>query len=109
MGVSPADMAAQITEAGADIIGTNCGQGPEQMVGIVEQLRAAAPGTPVMVQANAGLPVRQGDVDIFPESPEHMAGFIPALVKAGASIIGGCCGTTPDHIKAIAAAANQLG
>jgi 5-methyltetrahydrofolate--homocysteine methyltransferase len=108
MGVSPADMAAEMTAAGADIIGTNCGQGPEQMVGIVEQLRAAAPDTPIMVQANAGLPVRQGDTDVFPETPERMAGFIAALVKAGASIVGGCCGTTPDHIRAIAAAARKL-
>jgi len=109
MGVSPADMAAEMIAAGADIIGTNCGQGPEQMVGIVEQLRAAAPDTPIMVQANAGLPVRQGDVDVFPETPERMASFVPALVKAGAGIVGGCCGTTPDHIRAITAAAKKLG
>ena len=108
MGVSPADMAAEIGAAGADVIGTNCGQGPEQMVGIVQQLRAAAPATPIMVQANAGLPVRQGDIDVFPETPERMASFVPALVKAGANIVGGCCGTTPNHIRAIAAAAIKL-
>jgi 5-methyltetrahydrofolate--homocysteine methyltransferase len=108
MGVSPADMAAEMLEAGADIIGTNCGQGPEQMVGIVEQLRAAAPDTPIMVQANAGLPVRQGDADVFPETPERMAGFVAALVNAGARIVGGCCGATPDHIRAIAAAVKKL-
>lgn len=108
MGVSPADMAAEIIAAGADIIGTNCGQGPEQMIGIVEQLRAAAPTTPIMVQANAGLPVRQGDADVFPETPEHMASFVPRLVQAGAGIVGGCCGTTPAHIRAIVAAAKQV-
>jgi 5-methyltetrahydrofolate--homocysteine methyltransferase len=109
MGTSPAEMAEQMTAAGADIVGTNCGQGPEQMVAIVEQMRAAVPNTPIMVQANAGLPTRVGDADVFPESPEHMASFVAKLVDAGARIVGGCCGTTPAHIQAIAAAARQAG
>ena len=101
MGVSPADMAAAALVAGADIIGSNCGQGLEDMVVIAAQLRAAAPGTPIMVQANAGLPVRVDDVDTFPETPADMAARVPALLEAGATIVGGCCGTTPDHIAAI--------
>lgn len=107
MGVSPAEMAAAMTESGAHIVGTNCGQGPAGMVDIVAQMKAAVPDAIVMVQANAGLPIRQGDADVFPETPEDMVAKVPDLVAAGASIIGGCCGTTPDHIAAIAAAVKQ--
>jgi len=101
MGVSPAGMARAILEAGADIIGTNCGQGPEGMIGIIREIRATAPDAPIIVQANAGLPVRVNDTDTFPETPDMMAARVPDLIAAGANIIGGCCGTTPDHIRAI--------
>jgi len=101
MGVSPSDAAKAALEAGADIIGTNCGQGPAGMVDIVKEMRTTAPDTPIIVQANAGLPVRVGDVDTFPETPDMMAQRVPDLIAAGAAIIGGCCGTTPDHVRAI--------
>jgi len=101
MGVSPADMAAAAREAGADVIGANCGQGGEQMIGIVKELRAAAPDTPILVQANAGRPVQTDAGTSFPETPAVTAGWVAELVAAGANIIGGCCGTTPDHIRAI--------
>ena len=101
MGVAPAEMAAVITDAGVDIIGTNCGNGMERMVDIVKEVRAAAPDTPILVHANAGAPVNVDGVDTFPETPEDMRKRVPALVAAGANIIGGCCGTTPEHIKAI--------
>jgi 5-methyltetrahydrofolate--homocysteine methyltransferase len=98
-------MAAALTEAGAHIIGTNCGNGFERMIEIVREIRAAAPSMPVLVHANAGLPeVCDGKVS-FPESPSYMAGMVPALISAGANIIGGCCGTTPAHIREIRAAA----
>jgi 5-methyltetrahydrofolate--homocysteine methyltransferase len=105
MGVSPTDMATAMTEAGADIIGTNCGQGPEGMVDIVKEIRSAVPDASIIVQANAGLPVRVGEIDTFPESPEMMASRVPDLIDAGANILGGCCGTTPGHIRAMAQAA----
>lgn len=104
MGVSPEQFAEEILGAGADIIGTNCGNGIERMIEIVKALRAAAPEIPILVHANAGLPKNVNGTDVFPESPEEMAEKIPALVEAGANIIGGCCGTTPAHIKAIKAA-----
>jgi 5-methyltetrahydrofolate--homocysteine methyltransferase len=104
MGVSPADMAAALVDAGAQIIGTNCGNGFERMIDIVKEIRAACPGMPVLVHANAGLPeVCDGHVR-FPESPSYMAGMVPGLIRAGANIVGGCCGTTPAHIKEIRAA-----
>jgi 5-methyltetrahydrofolate--homocysteine methyltransferase len=101
MGVSPVQAAEAALEAGADIIGANCGNGMERMVEIVREMRAAFPSAPILVHANAGLPVNRNGVDVFPETPEMMAGYVDALIDAGANIVGGCCGTTPAHIKAI--------
>ncbi len=106
MGISPAEMAESCLAAGADIIGANCGHGFLQMIDVVKEIRAAAPLAPILVHANAGLPVNRNGVDVFPDTPEMMAGFVPALIAAGANIIGGCCGTTPAHIAAIVRAAN---
>ena len=108
MGVGPAEAARAMVEAGADMVGTNCGNGMQRMVDIVSQMRAACPHTPILVHANAGLPTHVGGVDVFPETPAEMARQVPALVRAGANIIGGCCGTTPAHIAAIAAAVRAL-
>lgn len=101
MGVSPEQAAEAMLEAGADIIGTNCGNGIERMIEIVKAMRAVAPDTPILVHANAGLPKNVNGVDIFPETPEDMARQVGGLVEAGANIIGGCCGTTPAHIQAM--------
>jgi len=101
MGVSPAEMAAAMLSAGSDIIGANCGNGMERMVEIVTQLRQATADTPILVHANAGAPVNVDGVDKFPETPQEMAQNAVAVVSAGANIIGGCCGTTPDHIRAV--------
>lgn len=108
MGVSPADAARAAVDAGADIIGTNCGNGFERMIDIVKEIRTIAPDVPVLVHANAGLPKIIDGVDVFPETPEQMAALVPDLIDAGANIIGGCCGTTPDHIKAIRQAVERL-
>ena len=108
MGVSPAEAAEAAVEAGAQIIGPNCGNGMEQMIEIVKEMRAAAETTPILVHANAGLPKHVNGVDVFPESPEEMAGRVKAVVEAGASIVGGCCGTTPAHIRAIRNAVDEL-
>jgi 5-methyltetrahydrofolate--homocysteine methyltransferase len=101
MGVSPTEMVPVIKDAGADIIGANCGNGIEGMIEIVREIRAADPDIPVLIHANAGLPRYEEGKTVFPESPEEMASFVPSLVRAGASIIGGCCGTTPEHIRLI--------
>jgi 5-methyltetrahydrofolate--homocysteine methyltransferase len=100
MGVSPADMISAIKEAGADIIGANCGVGTDQMIEVVHEIREADQNTPVLVHVNAGIPVIQNNVTVFPESPEMMSMKMKDLINAGANIIGGCCGTTPDHIRA---------
>jgi len=104
MGVSPAEMAAAVLEAGADILGTNCSQGSEAMIEVVKALREAAPGVPILVHPNAGMPILTDQGETYPESPAFMAGCVPAFREAGASIIGGCCGTSPEHIRAIRAA-----
>jgi 5-methyltetrahydrofolate--homocysteine methyltransferase len=101
MGVSPGQFAEAMQAAGTDIMGANCGNGMEQMVEIVRELRAAVPHIPILVHANAGLPKTIHGVDLFPENPAEMAARVPALIEAGANIIGGCCGTTPEHIRAI--------
>jgi 5-methyltetrahydrofolate--homocysteine methyltransferase len=101
MGLSPVQAAQAAVKAGAHIIGPNCGNGMEQMIEIVREMRAAANATPILVHANAGLPKTVNGADVFPESPEEMAARVKAIVDAGASIVGGCCGTTPAHIRAI--------
>jgi 5-methyltetrahydrofolate--homocysteine methyltransferase len=102
MGVSPEEMVISMKEAGAHIIGSNCGNGIKDMIGIVKAIRSVDKAIPVMIQANAGIPEFIDGKTIFRESPEMMATFVPGLIKAGANIIGGCCGTTPEHIKEIA-------
>lgn len=98
MGVSPGEMVISMKEAGAHIIGSNCGNGIEDMIGIVEAIRISDKNIPVMIQANAGIPELIEGKTVFRESPEMMASFVPELIKAGVNIIGGCCGTTPEHI-----------
>jgi len=102
MGVSPEDTAKALAEAGADIIGTNCGNGMKEMAGIVARLRDVDPDTPVLVHANAGHPLRVDGADVFPETPEEMKQYVADVIRNGANIVGGCCGTTPAHICAIA-------
>jgi 5-methyltetrahydrofolate--homocysteine methyltransferase len=101
MGVSPEEMVISMKEAGAHIIGSNCGNGIEDMISIVKAIRTIDKSIPVMIQANAGIPEYIDGKTVFRESPEMMASYIPELIKAGASIIGGCCGTTPEHVRAM--------
>ena len=101
MGASPAELAALAEAGGAAGVGANCGVGPDRYVRVAEMLRAAT-DLPIWVKANAGLPAvdAQGKT-VFPVGPEEFASYVPKLVAAGANLIGGCCGTTPDHIRAI--------
>ena len=98
MGVTPEQGVAGLTEAGADIVGTNCGNGIEKMVEIAEQMRAVTDGY-LAVHSNAGIPaIVQGRI-VYPETPEFMADGFKKLYDLGVNIIGGCCGTGPDHIR----------
>ena len=98
MGVDPVSAAEAMLDAGADIIGTNCGNGIERMIDIVKTIRSAT-DAPILVHANAGLPQLVNGENIFPETPEEMAAQVPVLIAAGANIIGGCCGTTPALLR----------
>jgi 5-methyltetrahydrofolate--homocysteine methyltransferase len=106
MGVTPERAAREAVAAGANIVGANCGNGIVNMIEITRQMRAAQPSTPILVNANAGMPVLEGVKTVFKETPEFMASKVKDLIIAGAQIIGGCCGTTPEHIAAMARAAN---
>ncbi len=101
MGVSPSEMVTAIKNAGVDIIGTNCGNGFDQMIYIVEGIRRVDASIPILVHANAGVPLFEEGETIFPETPEMMASKVKDLINSGANIIGGCCGTTPAHIQAL--------
>ena len=101
MGTTPEQAAAAMAEAGADVIGSNCGQGIAGFVKICARLRAAAGGLPVWIKANAGLPiVIDGNVR-YETTAQDFVNYIPALVDAGADFVGGCCGTSPDFIRAV--------
>ncbi len=100
MGASIAAAARELGEAGADIVGSNCGNGSALMVEIAREFRART-GRPIAIQPNAGLPEMRGAAVVYPETPAFMAGNAVALAAAGVSIIGGCCGTTPAHVRAV--------
>jgi 5-methyltetrahydrofolate--homocysteine methyltransferase len=108
MGISPTEMAETIIGAGADLVGTNCGNGMEDMIGMVREIRNFNPTIPILVHANAGMPHYQDGVTTFPESPEDMAGRVKEIIAAGANIVGGCCGTTPAHIRKVSEVVNSL-
>ena len=107
MGNTIAETARRLTAAGADVVGSNCGSGIELMVEIAREFRQA--GTmPVSIRPNADIPHLVGGQTVYPETPEFMAARIPDLVRTGVSIIGGCCGTTTEHIRAFRAALGSL-
>ena len=101
MGAGVPEYMEMCRAAGVDIIGANCGNGTAGMIEIVKEIRAMDREIPVLVHANAGLPEYRNGETVFPESPDEMARQFRDLVKAGAGIVGGCCGTTPEHIKRI--------
>jgi len=100
MGVSIAAACSELEKAGADLIGSNCGNGSLQMIAIAIEFNKFSK-LPLVIQANAGVPeLRQGRVH-YPETPEMMAEMSKELLAAGVAVLGGCCGTTPDHIRAM--------
>jgi 5-methyltetrahydrofolate--homocysteine methyltransferase len=99
MGTGVAEYLAMVKELGVDIVGANCGNGTAGMIEIVREIRELDSQLPVLVHANAGLPVYLEGKTVFPETPGEMAAQVRDLRAAGANIIGGCCGTTPEHIR----------
>ncbi len=102
MGDTAEQCAKSLTDSGADVIGANCGEvDPSQMAVIVSMLKSAT-SLPVLAQPNAGKPELVGDQTIFKMGPDDFAKGIGECLSAGAQIVGGCCGTTPEHIRAVA-------
>lgn len=101
MGITPEKAVSVLSEAGATAAGANCGSGIEDFVGICREMREKS-DIPLWIKPNAGLPALVGGETVYNDSPEKMAGWVASLIDVGATIIGGCCGTTPAHIRAIA-------
>jgi 5-methyltetrahydrofolate--homocysteine methyltransferase len=100
MGTNIEQAARGLANAGADIVGSNCGNGIENMVKIAKELHTCTQ-LPLIIQSNAGIPEMDGTKTVYPETPEFMAEKSKELIDIPVSIIGGCCGTTPQHIRAI--------
>ncbi|MEI6614311.1 MAG: homocysteine S-methyltransferase family protein [Chrysiogenales bacterium] len=100
MGVTIEKACLELAAAGANLVGSNCGNGSEQMVAIAKEFRKFT-GLPLLIQANAGIPELRAGLVHYPETPEFMAEMCRELIAAGVAVIGGCCGTTPDHTRAM--------
>jgi len=106
-GATPSQVAHRLKAAGADVVGANCNGGPEMMLPVVEDMVTA--GIPVSVQPNAGHPRTVEGRYMYLSTPEYFGVYARRFLKVGASIVGGCCGTTPDHIKRVAGAVRMMG
>lgn len=106
-GTDPATATVVLQSIGADAIGINCSTGPEHMIEPVRQMAEYAT-IPILAKPNAGLPELEDGVTVYKTSPEEFASYGKKLVEAGASIVGGCCGTTPEHIKALTEAVKGM-
>ncbi len=104
LGDNPTRVAQAIHEAGADVIGVNCSGGPNQILRILKQMRAAVPGGRFSAMPNAGWPEQVGGRIMYPAAPDYFGEYALAFCEAGVSLIGGCCGTTPQHIASMARA-----
>lgn len=107
MGNDVPTVVRELTAAGAEVLGSNCGQGTEGMLAVAKEF-VQATDLPVLIQANAGLPVLKGVEVHYPETPADMAAVLPELNAAGVKIVGGCCGTTPAHIAALRQALDRI-
>lgn len=103
MGTTPEQAATELTQAGADVIGANCGQGIESYPALCRRLHESTP-LPIWMKPNAGLPELVEGGTHYQTAPETFARHAPALVAAGASFLGGCCGTSPEFIRALRSA-----
>lgn len=101
LGDSPAKVAQRLHAAGADVIGANCSGGPNQILNLLKLMRAAVPDGKFSVMPNAGWPHRVEGRMMYPAGPEYFGDYAISFWKAGARVVGGCCGTTPEHIASM--------
>lgn len=106
-GTDPAAAAILLDAMGADVIGANCSVGPDKLLEAAKQM-ARVTDKPLIIQPNAGMPVLDGNTTRFPLAPEDMAPYIARFAEAGVTFAGGCCGTTPAHIRAMREAMDRL-
>jgi len=102
MGVSPEQAVKALTAWGADAVGGNCGNGPDELLGVIERMHAAEPDAILVGKSNAGMPELVDMQAVYRTDPATMAAAASAMIEAGATIVGGCCGTTPAHLAAMA-------
>jgi 5-methyltetrahydrofolate--homocysteine methyltransferase len=108
MGVSPEMAAAALQEEGVQLIGANCGTGSDELIKAIQAIQGTQPKVPVIAKANAGIPEIVGTEVVYNGSPEVMADYAIEVWKQGAQLIGGCCGSTPTHIQAMAKALSEI-
>ncbi|HLV35599.1 MAG TPA: betaine--homocysteine S-methyltransferase [Spirillospora sp.] len=104
MGVTPVQAVQTLRELGAAALGANCGNGPAEIEGVIEAMRQIDESAILVAKSNAGLPRMVGDAAVYDATPDDMAAYARRVRARGARIIGACCGSTPEHIRAIAAA-----
>lgn len=110
MGVTPEKAVTTMVSFGASAVGGNCGNGPAEILGVIEKMHTTLPEAILVAKSNAGVPTLVGGRPVYGASPADMADYAVKVYNAGARIIGACCGSTPDHIQAIAQAlALQVG
>jgi 5-methyltetrahydrofolate--homocysteine methyltransferase len=102
MGVSPEQAVVALAAWGADAIGGNCGNGPDELIPVIRKMRAVAPDAMLVAKSNAGMPELVDMRAVYRADPATMAGQVLTMRESGATIVGGCCGSTPDHLRAIA-------
>ncbi|NDJ85633.1 MAG: methionine synthase, partial [Chloroflexi bacterium] len=108
MGVTPEQAVATLDALSVAALGANCGNGPSEIETVIAAMHKAGPGVPLVAKANAGLPRMVEGRSVYDATPAEMAAYACRLRELGARIVGACCGSTPAHIQAIAAALKEM-
>ncbi|NOY79099.1 MAG: methionine synthase [Calditrichaeota bacterium] len=108
MGVDIPTAVEKLIETGADVVGSNCGNGIDELIEIMAEMRRHT-DFPLLAKPNAGIPVLESGKVVYTQGPDYFAERVQKLIDAGATIVGGCCGTTPEHIRAMARAIGRAG
>lgn len=104
MGVTPEQAVRELSGWGVSALGANCGNGPDEILSVIQKMKAAAPQAILVAKSNAGVPKLEKGRAVYGAGPEEMAAYATAVAEAGARVIGACCGSTPRHLEAMAAA-----
>lgn len=108
MGVSPEKAVKALIDLGATAVGGNCGNGPDEIMGVIKKMHAANPSAILVAKSNAGMPELVQGKAVYQAKPDQMAVYAKEIHEAGARVIGACCGSTPAHLKAMADALSEL-